>query len=52
MLVSWGVAGNPGMPPGMTQVEFTLTPIAAGTRLDVIHRGLPPGQKQVHAACW
>jgi uncharacterized protein YndB with AHSA1/START domain len=26
VLVSWGVAGSPSMPPGATQVEFTLAP--------------------------
>jgi uncharacterized protein YndB with AHSA1/START domain len=44
VLVSWGVAGNPALPPGTTQVEFTLTPTPAGTRLRLVHRGLPrPG---------
>ena len=42
VLVSWGVAGNPDLPPGATQVEFTLTPTPAGTRLRLVHRGLPP----------
>ena len=26
VVVSWGVAGSTGLPPGATQVEFTLTP--------------------------
>jgi uncharacterized protein YndB with AHSA1/START domain len=52
VLVSWGVAGNLAMPPGATEVEFTLISIAGGTRLRVVHRGLPPGQDQVHAAGW
>ncbi len=38
VLVSWGVAGNPALPPGATQVEFTLTSIPAGTRLRLVHR--------------
>jgi uncharacterized protein YndB with AHSA1/START domain len=52
VLVSWGVAGNPGMPPGATEVEFTLTPTPTGTRLRLIHRGLPPSQEDIHAAGW
>jgi uncharacterized protein YndB with AHSA1/START domain len=40
------------MPPGTTEVEFTLTPIQDGTRLRLVHRGLLPGQAQVHAAGW
>ena len=50
--VSWGVAGSTDMPPGATQVEFTLTPTASGTRLRLIHRGLAPGQETVHATGW
>ena len=52
VLVSWGVAGNAGMPPGATEVEFTLTPIPAGTRLRLVHRGLSAGQEEIHAAGW
>jgi uncharacterized protein YndB with AHSA1/START domain len=52
VVVSWGVAGNAVMPPGATEVEFTLTPIPSGTRLRLVHRGLPPDQAQVHAAGW
>jgi uncharacterized protein YndB with AHSA1/START domain len=52
VLVSWGVAGSATMPPGTTEVEFTLTPIQDGTRLRLVHRGLLPGQAQVHAAGW
>ena len=52
VLVSWGVAGNAGMPPGATEVEFTLTPTPAGTRLRLVHRGLSAGQDEIHAAGW
>ena len=52
VVVSWGVAGSADMPPGATEVEFTLTPIPAGTRLYVVHRGLAPDQAEVHAAGW
>jgi uncharacterized protein YndB with AHSA1/START domain len=52
VLVTWGVAGSSDMPPGTTEVEFTLTPTAAGTRLRLVHRGLSPGQGQVHATGW
>ena len=52
VLVSWGVAGNVGMPPGATEVEFTLTPTPAGTHLRVVHRGLPAGQEDMHATGW
>ena len=52
VLVSWGVAGNASMPPGSTEVEFTLTPIQEGTRLRLVHRSLPPSQAPVHATGW
>ena len=52
VLVSWGVAGNDEMPPGATEVEFTLTPIPAGTRLRLVHRGLTESQREMHAVGW
>jgi len=52
VLVSWGVAGNTDMPPGASEVEFTLTATPGGTRLRLVHRSLPLGQEQVHAAGW
>ena len=52
VLVSWGVAGNAGLPPGATEVEFTLTPIPGGTRLRLVHRGLPPNKARLHATGW
>jgi uncharacterized protein YndB with AHSA1/START domain len=54
VLVSWGVAGSTEMPPGATQVEFTLTltPAPADTRLRLVHRGLPPDQASIHAVGW
>jgi uncharacterized protein YndB with AHSA1/START domain len=52
VLVTWGVSGNDVMPPGATQVEFTLTPTSAGTLLRLVHRGLPPDQASVHAMGW
>ena len=30
----------------------TLTPVAGGTRLRLVHRGLSSGQEQIHAAGW
>lgn len=52
IVVSWGVAGNPGLPPGASQVEFTLTPTAGGTRLRLVHRNLPPDQASIHGTGW
>ena len=52
VVVSWGVAGSTELPPGTTQVEFTLTPTPAGTHLRLVHSGLPPSQAPMHATGW
>jgi len=52
VVVSWGVAGSADLPPGATEVEFTLTPIPAGTHLRLVHRNLPPGQAALHGTGW
>jgi uncharacterized protein YndB with AHSA1/START domain len=52
VVVSWGVAGSTGMPPGATRVEFTLSPTEAGTRLRLVHRDLPPDEMEMHSAGW
>jgi hypothetical protein len=46
------VAGSTELPPGATQVEFTLTPTPAGTHLRLVHSGLPPSQAPMHAIGW
>ena len=50
--VSWGFAGNDRLPPGASTVSFQLTEIATGTRLDVVHTGLPDADVPGHAAGW
>ena len=40
------------LPAGSSRVEFRLTPIAAGTRLDLTHTGLPAVERPKHAAGW
>ncbi len=52
VVVSWGVAGSTGLPPGATRVEFTLTPTDVGTRLRLVHRDLPPDQAAMHGTGW
>jgi uncharacterized protein YndB with AHSA1/START domain len=52
VVVSWGVAGSTGMPPGATRVEFTLSPTEGGTRLRLVHRNLPPDEMEMHSAGW
>jgi uncharacterized protein YndB with AHSA1/START domain len=52
LVVSWGHAGSDRLPPGSSTVEITLTPIAAGTRVTVEHRDLPPDEAAQHAIGW
>jgi hypothetical protein len=40
------------LPPGSSRVEFILTPTATGTRLDLVHRGLPEGRRARYAKGW
>jgi uncharacterized protein YndB with AHSA1/START domain len=52
VVVSWGVAGSPDLPPGASTVAFTLTPIARGTRVDLLHSELPDTELEGHADGW
>lgn len=52
VVVSWGVAGSDLHPPGSSRVEFTLVPVADGTRLDLRHSGLPEERVPGHARGW
>lgn len=52
VVVSWGVAGSDDLPPGASTVSFTLTPTVRGTRVDVVHSGLPEPRLLGHADGW
>jgi len=50
--VSWGFAGNESLPPGSSTVSFELTPISAGTRVEVVHTDLPKADVPGHIEGW
>jgi len=52
VVVSWGVACSDDLPPGASTVAFTLTSTARGTRVDVVHSGLPDPLLAGHADGW
>jgi uncharacterized protein YndB with AHSA1/START domain len=52
VVVSWGMAGSPDLPPGASTVTFTLTPTPRGTRVDLLHTDLPDTELDGHAAGW
>ena len=52
MTVSWGFAGSEALPPGSSTVSFELTPISAGTRVEVVHTDLPTAEVPGHVEGW
>ncbi len=55
LVFTWGWAQGSGMPvpPGSTTVEITLEPVAEGTRLRLVHSGLPtPEACAAHEEGW
>ncbi|WP_326654091.1 MULTISPECIES: SRPBCC domain-containing protein [unclassified Streptomyces] len=54
LVFTWGwEGGDLAVPPGSTTVEITLEPVADGTLLRLIHRGLPsPEACAAHREGW
>ena len=52
VVVSWGFPGSQDLPAGASTVEFVLTAVAAGTRVDLHHVDLPQTEVRGHAHGW
>ncbi len=52
VVVSWGFAGSDDLPAGASTVEFRLTPVGGGTRVDLRHSDLPDTAVRGHADGW
>jgi uncharacterized protein YndB with AHSA1/START domain len=53
VLFSWGFAEpDVGLAPGASTVEVTLAPTAGGTRVRLVHRGLPSTHFDDHDGGW
>lgn len=52
VVVSWGFAGSAVLPAGASTVEFRLTAIGAGTRVELTHSGLPETELAGHRDGW
>ena len=52
VVFTWGWEGNEQVPPGTSTVEIDLEPIATGTRLRLVHRGLPREALASHTEGW
>jgi len=52
VVFTWGWRDNPVVPPGSSTVEIDLEPDGQGTRLRLVHRGLPEGALASHTEGW
>ncbi len=52
VVVSWGIVGSVELPAGASIVEFRLTAIERGTRVDLTHSELPETELAGHADGW
>jgi uncharacterized protein YndB with AHSA1/START domain len=52
VVFSWGWEGNDNVPPGTSTVEIELQPEGSGTRLRLVHRGLPAAAIASHTEGW
>jgi uncharacterized protein YndB with AHSA1/START domain len=52
LVIGWGRGGSTEFPPGSSILEVTLAPEGDGTRVSVVHSGLPEPEVPRHAAGW
>ena len=52
LVFTWGWKDSPVVPPGSSTVEIDLEPDGQGTRLKLVHRGLPEGAIASHTEGW
>lgn len=52
VVFSWGFPGSDELPAGASKVEFVLTAIPTGTRVDLRHFDLPETEIRGHADGW
>jgi uncharacterized protein YndB with AHSA1/START domain len=52
VVVSFGYAGSERLPPGASTLEVQLIAERAGTRVELVHRDLPPAELPGHASGW
>lgn len=52
VVITWGRHGSVRLPPGGSTLEVLLTAEGDGTRVTVVHDGLPGPERDLHAAGW
>ena len=52
LVISWGREGSLELPPFSSRLEVSFGPEGQGTRVSVIHHGLPQSETSRHALGW
>jgi uncharacterized protein YndB with AHSA1/START domain len=52
LVVSWGRVGSATFAPSSSTLEVSFTPEAGGTRVSIVHTGVPESERQRHALGW
>jgi uncharacterized protein YndB with AHSA1/START domain len=52
VVVTWGRHGSVRLPPGGSTLEVAFVAEGSGTRVTVVHDGLPDEERDLHAAGW
>lgn len=52
LVLPWGVVGSADFPPGASRLSFHLRATARGTRVDLVHTGLPEARVGSHREGW
>lgn len=52
LVITWGRRGSPTFPPSISRLEVTLVSEAGGTRVEIVHHGLPDSEAHRHALGW
>jgi uncharacterized protein YndB with AHSA1/START domain len=52
LIITWGRRGSRQLPPFSSTLEVSFTPEGPGTRVSIVHRGLPDSEARRHALGW
>ena len=52
VVITWGRGGSETFPPHASTLEVTLVPEGEGTRVTIVHSGLPEAEAPPHAEGW
>lgn len=52
IVITWGRHGSVRLPPGGSTLEVTFAAEGTGTRVTVVHDGLPAVERELHAKGW